>query len=169
MPKGKKAAGKKVAKKAAKKAPAEKKVETKAAEKVQVADIIEIEGIGPEYKKDLKKVGINTAEDLRKISLVEVAEVTGISPKLLYKWQCIADLFRVKRAAQEYTELLFEMGIETVKDLSRAKAEDLFKQVQKFAAEAKKKPGWQGDVNKAPTQKDVEIWIASAKEIVKKS
>jgi len=174
MPKGKKTAGKKkepAAKKApaGKKEPAAKKVETKAAEPGQIADIKEIEGIGPENAKDLNKFGIKTVEDLRKTAIVEMAEVSGISTKLLYKWQCIADLFRVKRAAQEYTEVLFEMGVETVKELSKQKAEDLFKQVQKFVKEAKKKPGWQGDVNKVPTQKDVETWITSAKEIVKKA
>lgn len=147
----------------------EKKMETKAPEAAQVQDIIEIEGIGPELKQDLKKAGIKTTEDLRKVSLVEVAEVTGVSPKILYKAQCLADLFRVKRTAQEYTELLFEMGIETVKELSKQNAGDLFKKVEKFAKEAKKKPGWQGDVKKIPTAKDVETWIASAKELVKKS
>jgi len=152
-----------------KKVAEEKKVETKAAEKAQVEDIMEIEGIGPEFKKDLKKAGVKTTEDLRKISLVEVAEVSGISTKILYKAQCLADLFRVKRAAQEYTELLFEMDIETVKELSKQKPDELFKKVEKFAKDAKKKPGWQGDVKKAPTAKDVETWITSAKEIVKKS
>ena len=147
----------------------EKKVETKAPEAAQIQDITEIEGIGPEYKNDLKKVGIKTTEDLRKISLVEVAELSGISTKILYKAQCIADLFRVKRAAQEYTEVLFEMGIETVKELSKQKPDELFKKVEKFAKEAKKKPGWHGDVKKVPTAKDVEAWITSAKEIVKKS
>ena len=152
-----------------KKVAEEKKVETKAAEKGQVEDIMEIEGIGPEFKKDLKKAGIKTTEDLRKISLVEVAEVSGISTKILYKAQCLADLFRVKRTAQEYTELLFEMGIETVKELSKQNAGELFKKVEKFAKEAKKKPGWQGDVKKVPTAKDVETWITSAKELVKKN
>jgi nucleotidyltransferase/DNA polymerase involved in DNA repair len=151
-----------------KKAVAEKKVETKAADKGQIEDIAQIEGIGVEYAKDLKKVGVKTTEDLRKISLVEISEVTGITPKLLYKWQCMADLFRLKRAAQEYTEVLFLMGIETVKEVSKQKAEDLVKQVEKFAKEADKKPGWQGDINKIPTLKDVEAWITSAKELVKK-
>ena len=81
----------------------------------------------------------------------------------------MADLFRIKRAAQEYTEVLFEMDIETVKELSKQNAKELYAKVEKFTKEAAKKPGWQGDVKKAPSMKDVENWIASAKEIVKKS
>ncbi|MHA1650030.1 MAG: DUF4332 domain-containing protein [Candidatus Helarchaeota archaeon] len=146
-----------------------KTITTKDAEAGQVAPVIDIEGIGKEYAKDLKAVGIETTEDLRKASLVEIAEATGISPKLLFKWQCMADLFRVRRAAEEYTNLLFEMGIETVKELSKQKAKELHAKVKKFAAEAEKKPGWHGDVKKVPTLKDVETWIESAKEIVKKS
>jgi predicted RecB family nuclease len=152
----------------AKKKGEEKKVETKAAELGQIADIVEIEGIGAEYAKDLKKVGIKTTEDLRKISLIEIAEVTGITPKLLYKWQCMADLFRVRRAAEEYTDVLLEMEIETVKELSKQNANELFERVKKFVEKAEKKPGWHGDVNKAPSKNDVETWITHAKEIVKK-
>ena len=134
----------------------------------QIEDVIEIEGIGPEYAEDLKRVGIKTTEDLRLASLVEIAEATNISPKLLYKWICMADLFRVKRAAEEYTNLLFYMDIETVKDLSKQKVADLYTRVKKAADEAEKKPGWHGDVNKDPSKTDVQAWIESAKELVKK-
>jgi len=146
----------------------EKKVETADAEAGQVEKVIEIEGIGPEFAKDLKTVGIITTEDLRKISIIEVAEVTGISPKLLYKWQCMADLFRVKRAAEEYTDVLLGMEIETVKELSKQDPDELFNRVKDFVEKAEKKPGWHGDVNKAPSKSDIETWIAHAKEIVKK-
>ena len=148
---------------------ADVKVSTKTPEVGQIADIEYIEGIGPEYGKLLKNVGIKTTEDLRKKSIVEMAEVADISPKLLFKWQCIADLFRVRRAAQEYSEFIFEMGIPTVKDLSEQKADDLFKRVQNFFEDAAEKRGWHGKVRKMPTQADIETWIASAKELVKKS
>ncbi len=145
------------------------KVKTRTPEKGQIADIEKIEGIGPEYAKILKKMGIKTTEDLRKMSLVQIAEATDISPKLLYKWQCIADLFRVKRTAEEYSEFIFEMGIETVKELSEQKVDDLYQKVQKFMEETSQKPGWHGHVRKIPTHSDVEIWVTSAKELVKKS
>ncbi|MHA1694805.1 MAG: DUF4332 domain-containing protein [Candidatus Helarchaeota archaeon] len=144
------------------------KVTSKTPEIAQIGDVIDIEGIGPEYAKDLKKVGIKTTEDLRKASLVEIVEATNISPKLLYKWICQADLFRLKRVAEEYSNLLFEMGIETVKEVSRQNAKELHSKIQKFVEKMEKKPGWHGDVKKTPTLNDVEQWIASAKELVKK-
>ena len=143
-------------------------LDTQDAEKSQVEDVIEIEGIGPEYAEDLKKIGIKTTEDLRNASILEIAELSGISTKLLYKWQCQADLFRVRRAAEEYTNLLFNMEIETVKELSRQKAGRLYQKVKKFTDEAEEKPGWHGDVNKMPSKNDVKTWIKHAKEIVKK-
>jgi len=159
----------KMAKGKKKKAPTKEKVLTsKSPAATQVEDVIEIEGIGKEYAEDLKRVGIKTTEDLRLASLVEIAEATNISPKLLYKWICMADLFRVRRAAEEYTDLLFHMEIETVKELSKQNAPDLFARVKRAADEAEKKPGWHGDVNKTPSKTDVQEWIESAKELVKK-
>jgi len=61
------------------------------------------------------------------------------------------------------------MGVETVRELSVQKVEDLFQKVQKFYEEVTQKSGWHGKVRKMPTQKDVETWILSAKELVKKS
>ncbi len=143
-------------------------IKSKTPEASQIENVIEIEGIGKEYAADLKRVGIKTTEDLRLASLVEIVEATNISPKLLFKWICMADLFRVRRAAEEYTNLLFEMGIETVGELAKQKAGDLHNRVERFADEAEKKPGWHGDINKVPTEADVEQWIKSAKELVKR-
>lgn len=151
-----------------KKKKSEPTITSKTPEASQIEDVIEIEGIGPEYAKDLKDVGIKTTEDLRLASLVEIVEATNISPKRLFKWICQADLFRVRRAAEEYTNLLFEMGVETVKELSRQKADELHNRVERFAEDAEDKPGWHGDVNKVPSESDVEKWIESAKELVKK-
>ncbi len=144
------------------------KWKTKAPEKAQIGSVKDIEGIGPLYAKLLKTININTTEDLRTISFISIAEATDISPKLLYKWQCIADLFRIRRAAEEYTEFLFEMGIHTVRQLSEQTVEDLYKKVQTFAAKVALSPSWHGKIKKVPTQRDVEAWITSAKELVSK-
>ena len=145
-----------------------KKVETKDAPAIQIGDLEDIEGIGPKYRADLRKVGVKTTEDLRKISMVELAELTNISTKLIFKWQCMSDLFRVRRAAEEYTELLFEMGVETVKELSKQDPEELLDRILDFAKEAKKKKGWAGDVKRPPDLDDVKEMVESAKELVKK-
>ncbi len=144
------------------------KIQTKTPEKQQIGDVEDIEGIGPKYAKVLKNLGINTTEDLRKQSMVQITEATDISTKLIYKWQCMADLFRVRRAAEEYTEFLFEMGIETVKELSKQDVDELQEKVKDFYEEVKDKPGWQAAIKKLPTKKDIELWVSTAKELVKK-
>ncbi|MHA1270722.1 MAG: DUF4332 domain-containing protein [Candidatus Helarchaeota archaeon] len=153
-------------KKTTKKTASTPKITSKTPESSQIGSINEVEGIGTKYSRILKKVGINTTEDLRKGSLVEIVEATNLSPKLVYKWQCQADLFRLRRMAEEYSNLLFNMGIETVKEVSKQKASELHDKVTRFYEKAKKKPGWQGDVRKVPTEKDVQQWIDSAKELV---
>ena len=70
------------------------------AEEGQIIDVIDIEGSGPKYAKELKAVGIRTSEDLRKSSLVEVVDATKISPKLTYRWKSLSDLARLKRVAE---------------------------------------------------------------------
>ncbi|MHA1129516.1 MAG: DUF4332 domain-containing protein [Candidatus Helarchaeota archaeon] len=137
------------------------------AEKGQIIDVEEIEGIGPKYAKILKKAGIKNSEELRKASLVDVVEATKLSPKLIYRWQCLADLARLKRVAEEYSDLLYVANVETVSEVARQKPDDLYDDVMKAAEEARKSGGWAGDVRKPPTEKDIETWIESAKELVK--
>ncbi len=137
------------------------------AEDGQILDVIDIEGVGPKYAKELKAKGIKTSEDLRKSSLVEVVEATKISPKLIYRWQCLADLARLKRVAEEYSDLLFEANVETVSEVAKKKADELYDDIMDAAKKAKKRPGWHGDVKQAPSEKDIETWIESAKELVK--
>ena len=149
------------------KAKAKVALESEDPEKSQIEDVIEIEGIGPEYAKDLKAVGIEDTEQLRKAPLVEVVEATNISPKHVYKWICLADLFRLKRVAEEYSDLLFYAEIETVSEVAQQTAKKLYNRVKRAAAAAEKKPGWHGDVNKDPSLEDVKQWIASAKELLK--
>jgi predicted flap endonuclease-1-like 5' DNA nuclease len=136
-------------------------------DKSQIGKVEDIEGIGKEYAKDLKKLGIKDTEDLRNASLVALCEKTGISTKLLYRWQCLSDLFRLKGAAEEYTDLLFAAEIETVKEVSKQKPKELLSRVIKVAEEMDKKPGWHGDVDKVPDMADVKTWIKSAKELTK--
>ena len=137
-------------------------------EKGQVGNVIDIEGISKETAKDLKAVGIETTEQLRRESLVEIVEATNLSPKRIYKWQCLSDLFRVKRIAEEYSDLLLFAGIQTVKEVSRQKIRPLYNRVKRFAIKANKEGGWAGDIKKLPSKDDIKQWIVSAKELVKK-
>jgi len=58
-----------------------------------------IEGIGEKYAQKLKEVGIATTEQLLEVGATkkgrdQLAEKTGISPKLILEWVNLADLFR---------------------------------------------------------------------------
>lgn len=92
--------------------------------------IIDIEGIGEAYAAEFQEVGINTAEELlargaTAAGRAQVAEITGISPKLILKWVNHADLFRITGVGPQFAELLEAAGVDTVKELRHRNAANL--------------------------------------------
>lgn len=92
--------------------------------------IIDIEGIGEAYAAKFQEVGINTAEELLARGATAagralVAEITGISPKLILKWVNHADLFRITGVGPQFAELLEAAGVDTVKELRHRNAANL--------------------------------------------
>ena len=128
--------------------------------------IIDIEGIGPQYAEKLNAQNIQTTADLleagkKPSSRKELAEKTGISPKLILEWVNIADLFRIKGVGEEYSDLLEEAGVDTVVELSKRVPEHLHAKVVEVN-EAKKL------VRRVPTLAMIEGWIAEAKTLPRK-
>ena len=85
--------------------------------------IIDIEGIGPVYKKKLKEAGIATTEKLLEVGGTpkgrkDLAEKTGVADTLILEWVNLSDLFRIKGVGSEYSDLLEEAGVDTVVELS---------------------------------------------------
>ena len=81
--------------------------------------IMEIEGIGPSFKKKLQKVGIRTTGKLLERAANpkgrrNLAEESGIDESRILKWANMADLMRVKGVAEEYSDLLEAAGVDTV-------------------------------------------------------
>jgi predicted flap endonuclease-1-like 5' DNA nuclease/ferredoxin len=125
-----------------------------------VIDIIDIEGIGPIYAEKLYKIGINTTIDLldagsTQLEREELAEKTGISPKLILEWVIIADLMRIKGVGEEYSDLLEEAGIDSVVDLSRRNPENLYAKLLEVNKE-------KNLVRRVPGLNTVKGWIAHA-------
>ena len=92
--------------------------------------IIDIEGIGDAYAPKLQAIGIEKVEDLLEKGASakgrkEIAEQTGISPKLILTWVNHADLFRVKGVGPQFSELLEAAGVDTVKEFATRKPENL--------------------------------------------
>lgn len=97
--------------------------------------IAEIEAIGEAYAAKLIMAGVETSEELLKAGATpkgrkELAEKTGISPKLIMTWVNHADLFRVKGVGPQFAELLEASGVDTVKELAARNPENLAERVR---------------------------------------
>jgi predicted flap endonuclease-1-like 5' DNA nuclease len=127
--------------------------------------IKEIEGIGETYAPKLQAIGIKTVADLLARGKTpkgrkELAEVTGISEKLILKWVDMSDLFRVKGIGPEYSELLEKAGVDTVKELRHRVPEHLHAKLE----EANTSTGRQL-VRALPSLKAVQSWVEAAKQL----
>ncbi|MBD3185873.1 DUF4332 domain-containing protein [Candidatus Bathyarchaeota archaeon] len=124
--------------------------------------IIDIEGIGPKYGEKLSKAGIDEVEDLIGLSkdkLKEISKETGISVKLIDEWQEHADLMRLHGVGPEYSDLLNEIGIDSVKELAQRNPENTLKKIEEHDKE-------QPDtVRKIPSLESIKKWIEEAKKI----
>jgi len=123
----------------------------------------EIEGIGSAYEEKLNSAGITSIESLLKACTskkerAELAEKTDIPDNLILKWVNRADLARIKGVGSDYADLLEASGVDTVPELARRKAENLFVKITGVNDEYK-------FVKKMPTEKQVEDWIAQAKNL----
>lgn len=125
--------------------------------------IEKIEGIGAKYSEKLQASGIKTTDQLleagssRKGRQV-LAEKTGISETLILEWVNLADLLRVPGIGEEYSDLLEEAGVDTVKELRNRNPENLHKAL----LEANERKDL---VRHVPGLSQVEAWIKSAKEL----
>jgi len=123
----------------------------------------EIEGIGSAFASKLKVLGITSVEDLlarcaTKEGRADLAESSDISEKLILKWANRADLARIKGVGSEYADLLEMAGVDTVPELARRNAENLFAKMSEVN-EIKSL------VRRLPKQDQVEAWIAQAKTL----
>ncbi len=102
-----------------------------------------INGIRVSNQRKLTKAGIRTVEALLKNGCTkkgrkEIASVTGINEKEILTWVNMADLFRVRGVASQYSMLLEAAGVDTVKELSRRKPANLHVKMMEVVAKNKK-------------------------------
>ena len=126
-------------------------------------NIIDIEGIGPVYAEKLKAVDIKTVEAILEKGATrkgreELEKTTGISHALILEWVNLADLFRVKGIGEEYSDLLEEAGVDTVKELAQRNADNLHLKLEEVNTEKKL-------VRRVPTLDAVTNWIEQAKSL----
>lgn len=122
-----------------------------------------IEGIGAKFAKKLRANGVRSTGELLKKGAskkgrTELAEKTGITDTLIIEWVNLADLMRIKGVGEEYSDLLEEAGVDTVKELRRRSPVNLHKKMLEVNAEKKL-------VRRPPALSMVEGWVAQAKEL----
>lgn len=125
--------------------------------------IDQIEGIGAAYAEKLIATGINTTDDLLERCAnpkgrKDVAEATGISPKLILKWTNHADLFRIKGVAGQFAELLEAAGVDTIKELRHRVADNLHAKLVAVNDE-------KNLCNRVPATSEVQAMIDQAKTL----
>lgn len=130
-----------------------------------MAQIEDIEGIGPQYAEKLRAAGIASVEKLLESGATskgrdELATKTGINSKSILRWVNHADLFRIKGVAGQFSELLEAAGVDTVPELAQRKAENLQLALAKTNEEKKL-------AKTTPSLNQVTNWIAEAKTLPK--
>ena len=86
--------------------------------------IVDVEGIGNVYAEKLIAAGIESTDALlekcaKPAGRKELAEATGISPKLILTWANHTDLMRINGVGPQFSELLEAAGVDTVKELQK--------------------------------------------------
>ncbi len=128
-----------------------------------MAKLEDIEGIGAVYAVKLRKAGVRSTNDLLKKGAApagrkQISRDSGISEKLVLEWVNHSDLFRIRGVGGEYADLLEEAGVDSVVELSKRKANNLFEAMKK--ANEKKKL-----VRQLPGLSQVEEWVSQAKKL----
>ena len=128
-----------------------------------MAKLEQIEGIGPKFAAKLREAGVASIEALLRMGATRkdrdmLAEKSGIEPKLILEWVNLADLFRIRGVGEEYSVLLEETGVDTVAELARRNAENLYQAMME--KNEKSKLG-----RRLPTQQQVAGWVEQAKAL----
>ena len=95
-----------------------------------MANVKDIEGIGPVLGGKLEQAGIVTVESLlesgtTRTGRANIAKETGIPESQILTFVNMADLMRVKGVGAEFAELLQAAGVDTIKELRTRNAENL--------------------------------------------
>jgi predicted flap endonuclease-1-like 5' DNA nuclease len=125
--------------------------------------IVDVEGIGNVYAEKLIAVGIESTDALlekcaKPAGRKELAEATGISPKLILTWANHTDLMRINGVGPQFSELLEAAGVDTVKELQHRVPANLQAKLEEVNEQKHL-------VRRVPALIEVEKMIAQAKEL----
>ena len=125
--------------------------------------IIDIEGVGEVYAEKLTAAGITKASQLLEKCAApkgrkELAEITGISEKLILRWTNHTDLYRINGVGPQFAELLEAAGVDTVKEFRHRVAENLQPKLSELNEQ-------RHICGRVPTVAEVQKMIDQAKEL----
>jgi len=125
--------------------------------------ITDIEGIGEKFAEKLQSAGVRTTEALLKkgdtsADRKDLAMQIDVSDHQILEWVNRADLYRIKGVGSEYADLLEAAGVDTVRELAKRQAGNLFENLKMINDEKKK-------VRKLPTADQVAEWVKQAKSL----
>lgn len=126
--------------------------------------ISSVEGIGEKFTVKLKEAGIRSVNTLLEKGATRkgrkaLADQTGIDESKLLEWVNRADLYRIKGIGEEYSDLLEQAGVDTVKELRNRNAENLYQALKETNSKGR------AIVRQLPGLKQVSAWIEEAKKL----
>lgn len=128
-----------------------------------MANIEDIEGVGPAYAEKLVAAGVKSVEKLLEVGGTKkgrqsLAESSGVDESKILKWVNHADLMRINGVGPQFAELLEAAGVDTVKELRGRRADNLAAKMAEVN-EAKNL------ANRTPNEDMVSGWIEEAKNL----
>jgi predicted flap endonuclease-1-like 5' DNA nuclease len=122
-----------------------------------------IEGIGPVYGQKLRDAGIPTVQEMLASDPDEVAKICDVNAEQAERWIAMSRFSWLDTVSEEDAEaIVFASGMEDLKSLAAANADDLYKKIQAALAE--------GDVRVPAgytfSVEQIQKWIDEAKSLV---
>lgn len=122
-----------------------------------------IEGIGAVYGRKLREAGIPTVEEMLAADPENVAKICDVNVEQAERWIAMSRFSWLDTVSEEDAEaIVFATGMDDLKSLSEANAEDLYKKITNALAE--------GDVRVPAGYKfsveQIQKWIDEAKSLV---
>lgn len=127
--------------------------------------INELKGMTSEVSAKLKELGISNNELLVQAAKSPeerktLAAKVGIDSRALLELANRADLSRIKGVAGVYSDLLEQAGVDTVKELSKRRPDNLHAKILEVNQERKL-------TSRPPTADMVQNWVAQAQDLPK--
>ncbi|MFW9879195.1 MAG: DUF4332 domain-containing protein [Candidatus Thorarchaeota archaeon] len=119
-------------------------------------------GLEEKHAKLLEKEGISDTKDLIPLTKSEIGKLArkiGVAVKTLDTWQEHAELLQIQGISPEMANALNLIGIDSVKEFAHRNPKTTIERLKQLKKNNPKV------LSKFPSQKEIETWIKSAKEI----